>query len=165
MVGKVWKAAKGAMFNDEQAQVYGEAIDALAERTGQVTPQDVVDEAAKKTSRLHGYFEWSDDAAAMLYRRQQAREMLGHLRIVLVIVGDDEPQEVKAFFNVSKTEEEVVRRGYVTVEAVCREEEYLEQVIADALAQLRTFRARYAEVKALRPVFDAIHEVEASLTT
>jgi hypothetical protein len=56
-------------------------VDRLAKLAGdgRLTPDQVVKDARKETSPLHGEFEWDDSVAAHKYRIEQARDLIaGH---------------------------------------------------------------------------------------
>jgi hypothetical protein len=56
-VTKVYRAAPGFHLTDEQAQVYGDHLAGLAERTGPLlTPDDVVKDARPSASPTHEWF-------------------------------------------------------------------------------------------------------------
>lgn len=64
----------------EDMNVVKQAIAAL-EMNGRITPKGVVKAARLKTSALHEYFEWDDSVAAELHREQQARELIGWVKL------------------------------------------------------------------------------------
>lgn len=161
---KVWKAAPGAGFSNEKAQVYGECIEALCESMGgPVPPKAIVKEARKKRSPLHKAFEWDDGVAAEQYRLEQARHIAHHIDVVIEM-PTGEPQVIRNFHSVQVGEEGARERGYVTLATVQEVPDYYQQVIADALRMLRTWRHRYgqySELESTTPFVDkAIEEIE-----
>lgn len=60
---------------NEQA-VADKLIEIAAKNGGVLTPDAVINEAKKKTSVLHGEFEWDDTVAAKKYRIDQARRII-----------------------------------------------------------------------------------------
>lgn len=72
----------------EQAQAIGKALEALAkEKGGTFKTGDVVELARKKTSALHGYFEWDDSKAAARWRKEQAGALLRHIKVTVSVKG------------------------------------------------------------------------------
>ena len=156
-----YKAAKGAMFDDEQAQVIGDRIEELAEENnGHVTTEIVVIDAKYKKSPLHDYFEWDDGLAAGLYRRRQARQMLGRIEVVIKTNGDEEP--VKAFHNVVilNEKEKISERVYMPLINVLSDAEYHQQIIEKALTELDGWRKRYKQYQELNNFIKMIEEIK-----
>jgi hypothetical protein len=58
-----------------------EAIRALEDADGRLTPQQVVDAARDRASPLHGLFDWNKAEAAGKWWLHQAREILGAVKI------------------------------------------------------------------------------------
>lgn len=144
---KTWKAAPGARFGNKKAQVYGECIEALCERSdAPVSPYTIVAEARKKRSPLHAAFEWDDTVAANKYRVVQARHLIKH---IVVVVEDDngEKEEMPAFYNVVQADDGT--RGYTSILTVQAEPDYQRQVIAAAIKQLAIWQKRYGQYNKL----------------
>ena len=73
----VYRFKSGFRLNGDP-QVVGETLEALRVRNGgQLTPEDVVVEAAKRRSVLGQYFEWDDTEAAQQHRLFQAKCLVG----------------------------------------------------------------------------------------
>lgn len=58
-------------------------IHALEDERGQVTADRVVEDARSKSSPLHELFEWDKAKAAAAHWIQQAREIIGAVRVVV----------------------------------------------------------------------------------
>lgn len=63
------------------------ALQAL-ERSGKLTPEQVVDAARDEASPLHVYFEWRDDKAADAYRIEQARSLIRSVTVRVETTDD-----------------------------------------------------------------------------
>lgn len=125
---KKYKAGLGAPFGKAAAQKIGERIEVLmAKKGGEVVPSDVVEDARKKTSPMHRYFDWDDSVAAEKYRLSQARKILRS--IVEVIVVRKKPQEHRSFYNVDKSKG---KSCYVSLQRVVAEPDFLEQLVSEA---------------------------------
>lgn len=161
---KEYKAALGAMFNDEKAQVYGGAIDALQKRLARiVTPGDVLKEARKKRSALRGYFEWDDGVAGEKFRLHQARELVNHIEVAIV---DDlgEEETTAAFIHVRLSDDDSEKtKGYLPQEQVWQNQELAEQVVKRAMKEAIGFRDRYRQYEALAKINQAITETAQEL--
>lgn len=60
-------------------------IKALEDRSGRLTPEQVVDAARSPSSAIHECFEWDDSTAAEKYRVEQARDLLKRVKIEVEI--------------------------------------------------------------------------------
>jgi hypothetical protein len=152
-------------YADADANAVGHRIEAIAKKSGtafeMAPPKAIVDDARKKTSPLHPLFTWDDAAAAEEWRVQEARQLVKNLvRVVIREESDGEPERVRAFVSVK---DEEGNRGYVTTVLAASEPALRRQMVEDALNGLRAWRARYKELSELRPVLDAIEQVEEEL--
>jgi len=55
---------------------------------GDMTPETVLDAARDENSALHGWFDWSDDAAAEKWRLQQARQLIKTVYVAITYADD-----------------------------------------------------------------------------
>jgi len=150
---KIYKATKGAIFTDEQAQRYGERIEKLEEKTGSVTPYVLLEDAKKISSPLHEYFQWNDEKAAERYRVKQAGELLRSITVVSKIKG--QPSQVqRAYLNVNNLDEK--GRIYVNINKALTEPEYREQVLKQAFRELTYWEGKYQDYNELVTIFSAI---------
>ena len=136
-------------------QTVGETLEALRTRNGgQLTPEDVVVEAAKRRSVLRSYFEWDDTEAARQHRLSQARYLI---RAVVVCPAQDEPpfEPVRAFVCVGGCDEEAPR-SFTHICQAMRDEKLRDQVLERARAELVAWRKRYADLKAFAKVFEVV---------
>src|SRR5581483_12254285 len=154
IVGRRYKAAPGAGYNDTQAQAIGCELEMMAEEGVSITPPAFVERARPEAHHLHPLYEWDNDQAAELYRQGQARNIINHL--VIVHVAQESEQHEKALYSVVVHEEEErpARREYIHVREVKEDEAYLAQLEAQAWSELRTFAARCESLgfKAFAPV-------------
>ena len=148
-----YAAAPGAPYNAEQAQLVGEALEAMEARGVPVAPSEIVEEARPASSILHPFFTWEDREAAEAYRRWEARSLVNHLRIV---VGDGETIAfAKARYSVrlempeeegepeEGEEEAAAVRAYVPLLRVQSEPLLKAQKEAQAVGELRAWRDRW----------------------
>jgi hypothetical protein len=154
-----YQAAKGAMFNDEQAQKIGERLEVLAEENGgKVTYEVALNDAKFKRSPMYDLVEWDDEIASNKYRAWQVRQIMSHIEIVVPTNGDERP--IKAFHNVTVTnlEDGISERAYMPVMNVLSDAEYHQQIIEKALRELDGWRERYKEYQELKKIFKVIDE-------
>ena len=86
-----------------------EALDAIHERHGKLTPELVVAEARANRSTvgkyLHSKFEWDDRKAGEKWRQTQAAELIRSARVVYrEATEDEEARSVRAFHAVRGTD-------------------------------------------------------------
>jgi hypothetical protein len=60
-------------------------LNALAGRSGKLTPEQVLEAAENESSALHGCFTWDDGEAAAKWRIEEARELIRSVRIEVII--------------------------------------------------------------------------------
>jgi len=140
------------------AQEIGEALEDVRLRNhGELHPQDVVNAAADPASPLHDNFEWDDSAAAVMYRRHQARYVIQSI----VIVPDEETDEkfkpVRAFVNIRQGPE----HKYTSLQLALSRPDERAVVFQRALAEIAAWRHRYEALNEFASVFRAIDEIPA----
>lgn len=120
---------------------------------GELRAIDVVNAAAVPESPLHSQFEWDDTKASHAFRLQQARQLI---RVQVQYIGPvNDPQLSRVY--VSLTPDRVkLHGGYRVLTDVMSVEGMRQQVLADALEDMRRFSAKYAHLTELAGVIDAM---------
>lgn len=137
-----------------EAQVFGDIVERLADGPAAVArPEDIVDAARHPQSPIHALFEWADDQAAELYRRQQARHWIGSLQIVRVQVSQNAAISNRAFFSVRQNNQ----RGYMPVERIQGDADLRRQVILSAREALDAWLKKFAGEVALGNFVPRLH--------
>lgn len=155
--------ADGARFQSGQhpdANVVGGHIEMLREKfKGELTPQDILDDARNGNSPLHSFFEWNDSAAAEQHRLAQARGLIRS--VVAIYTSPDKPA--------------VRQRAYVSIRGAGQEAHYREVghamsvkstrdiVLKTAWREFQQWRARYRDLQEFSELFDVADEVETKL--
>ena len=141
--------------------VIAEQLDILkAEGNGVVTPAAVVEHARPANSPLHSAFDWKDRDAAVKWREHQARRLISSIEIIQADEPEDDgPQTQVAYLSVANHRGEA---GYMSTDQAMSDETIAEKVLRDALSQLRAWKRRYGKLRALRPVIEAIEEMEGA---
>lgn len=123
------------------------------ENDGLLLPEQVVEAARPPASPLHSRFEWNNGKAAEKYRIWQARQLL---RVcVETIPQSKEPVEV--FVSLSRDRKE---GGYRIQTEVLSDAEMRRALLSDALSELELFREKYARLRELSLVFQAIRRIK-----
>lgn len=134
----------------------GQHLELLRSRKqGELTPEDVLDDAQHDNSPLHSFFEWDDGEAARQYRLVQAR---GLIRAVVAVYTDDgaEPVRQRAYVN--------VRSGggsphYRETSEAMSEARTRDIVLQRAWRELQAWRQRYESLTEFAAVFRQVDTV------
>lgn len=122
---------------------------------GELTPEDVLQDARNHNSPLHTYFEWDDSSAAEQFRLSQARKLIRS--VVAVYVQEDQPaRRTKAFVHISEGETSHYRD---TAEALSTEKTR-EIVLKRAWREFQSWKARYKDLSELAAIFAIADTVE-----
>lgn len=148
-----WKA--GSQFKVE-AQVAADTIRELQKTLGKdtITAQELLDDSRDENAPLHSCFEWDDTIAAEKYRLWQARHIIHSLEVV--IAKENMPTTSTRLF-VNVVPQAPKRQGeFTTIDIALKNKTYREQILSNALIELRSFRRKYAAYEELTGVFNAI---------
>nr|DAP45613.1 MAG TPA: hypothetical protein [Bacteriophage sp.] len=115
------------------------------------TTAQILDKARDEKTELHKCFDWDDAEAAEKWRLQQARHIVCNL--VIKEKTDAPKPEVRVFF---KTDNE---SGYKPTVLIMQDKDEYQKLLARALAELNSFRAKYKSLTELDGVFDAIDQL------
>ena len=141
------------------AQIVGIRLEKIRKlNRGALTAKIIVNDARPKRSLLHSSFEWNDAAAAELHREQQAREIIRHVRII--VVQELQPVQKRVYIHVEDS-----KRGpcYVNIAQALNDHDLRAQMLDNALSELKAFQTKYAELKELAKVFDEIKAIESGI--
>lgn len=155
----IYVASTGAPFGAEKAQAYGECLANIEEKKGILTPTIVIQEAKKKKSVMHDYFEWDDSIAGPKYRIHQARQLMNHIEVEIINNGDKEPERIKMFHNIQIIDDSK-DRAYLSLSTIISSADYRNQIIEKALKELQAWQHRYLQYAELKPIFKAIKKIK-----
>lgn len=127
----VYEWASGTVVRAE-AQLVGGEIESIEIKT----PEAIIDKARDESTELHRCFEWDDSIAAHEHRKEQARYILNHLRVIIKREDAKEPEKsaviVKAYESVTVNNERV----YMDVKKCLSDDELRSQVLARLKKQI-----------------------------
>lgn len=141
------------------AKAVGEHLELLRKQCkGELTPEDVLEDAKHDNSPLHSFFEWSDTEAAHQYRLQQARGLIR--AVVAVYVSDERPAvRQKAYVHIPEPDAPHYREtSHALSQAKTRK-----MVLERAWREFQQWRKRYADLKEFADLFDAADQIEMKL--
>jgi len=122
--------------------VVGQEIDRIYDTYGAITPETLVKEAAKKKSPLHDYFEWDDSVAAVEWRKQQGRILLGSIQIKKV--GDTTPKVMNVSIKLDDGS-----RAYQKADIAVKSISQWEFVLQEAVTYLESAQRRLDDLIAI----------------
>lgn len=122
-----------------------------AQCKGELTPEDVLEDARHGNSPLHSFFEWDDGAAAHAHRLAQARGLIR--AVVAVYVGNDKPAvRQKAYVHVNEPQAPHYREtSHAMSQAKTRK-----LVLERAWNELQQWRRRYSDLKEFSELIEVI---------
>ena len=152
----VFETTDVCQFTDTEVNRYGQRLYELMSETKQdnLTAEAIVEDAKNKSTPYHDYFEWNNQAAGHQFRLQQARTMLGSIKIKITTEKKEE-RLIRAFHNVELDGERV----YAPIQVVMKEPDLREQIIHKALAEAEGWARRYETYRELNPIVKSIKKV------
>ena len=147
------------IFSDKKAQEYGERLERIS-KNGELTPDNVLDDAESPNSPLHSFFQWNDIKAAQNYRRKQARKLITNIELIIE-VADGKSVAYNSYLSFEATND--VKRKYHFITKVLSDEELRETYLAQALKDAETWQMRYKQYKELKNIFDAISKTKKKI--
>ena len=132
-----------------------EHIDILLElsKRDALTAENLLEEAKKKRSPFHKFFDWNDEAAAESWRLHQSRLLINEVKVTIL------EKEVYAFENVSVVIEEgslQTERQYKPVYEISQNPLQKDQLLNRALRELSYWRNKYNYLEELSEIFAVI---------
>ena len=151
MAAYQWKSGSRIRVSAQDA---GEMCEKLAKK-GNLTAAALLDLNRPANAPLHGAFEWDDSVAAEEYRLGQAR----HIIACLVIKPAKKTETpVRCFYNIERDSPQ-----YKSISAILKDTDSTELLLQTALEELCALQRKYAVLKRLAPVFDAIGQVKMDI--
>jgi hypothetical protein len=151
--------AEGARFQSGQhpdAGIVGAHIEMLREKfKGELTPEDILDDAKHDNSPLHSFFEWKDSAAAHQHRLAQARGLIRS--VVAIYVQPDRPAiRQRAYVNIKKAGEP---QHYREASHAMSQKSTRDVVLKGALQELIGWQKRYHDLHEFADLFEAVDQL------
>lgn len=125
--------------------------DEIAAIGSSATTSQILDKARDETTELHKCFDWNDTTAAEKWRMHQARKVVCSL--VIREQTETPKPEVRVFY---KTDNDT---GYKPTVLIMQDKDEYQKLLARALAELSSFKAKYQTLAELEGVFAAIDQL------
>lgn len=155
-------SSKQLNLSDLRNESIREALIAVASRAdGRVNPHAVVEEASDPASVLHQYFEWDDNEAGARYRLAQAEGLIRRVKLT-IMRRDPESKTVavtstRAFQNRTSQRKDA-NGGYESIEDIMADSSKRNELLAQVLKEMQSYRKRYAELRELSSIWAAIDD-------
>lgn len=154
--------AEGARFQSgdhPEASVVGAHIEMLREKfKGELTPEDILEDAKNGNSPLHSFFEWSDSAAAHQHRLQQARGLIRS--VVAVYVREDKPAvRQRAYVHIPEGQ----TSHYREASHAMSQKSTRDAVLKRALEELIGWQKRYHSLHEFADICEGIDQLQLKL--
>lgn len=149
----VYKFKEGSRINADP-QLVGRVCAQLSSE-GELTAHRLLEVSRDSSAPLHNLFEWDDRIAAEEYRVSQARYII---RSITVESETNIKQPVRAFISIHQEKQE-----YKPISSVMRSVTLREQMLANALKDLRAFKQKYEVLNELVSIFLEIDALDESL--
>lgn len=125
-------------------------------KDGRLMPRAVIAAARSPKSPLHAAFTWDKNKALEQNLLREAQTLIAEYTVVMMH-GD---KAIKTRHFVSLTTDRRNGGGYRVVSEVLDDETMTRQLLADALAELASFQAKYRRLSELAGVFAEIERVQ-----
>lgn len=142
---------KGLSADDAAAE-----LERIRIKNGELNPKAIVEESRDEKSVLHNYFCWDDAKAAEGYRREQARQLMKNIRVI--VTNETITTPIRAFVYVH-TEEKPGTRSYYPIHEIVDDEAAYNDLLEQARADMESFVSKYAQLKELANVRQAMLSV------
>lgn len=179
----IYSVKKQSPIPMDRAQEIGEYIEDL-EKTQPITPSVLVDDARKKSSKLHEFFEWNNTIAADHWRGSTARKIINHFEIAVVDLQTEDETTTRAWHSViiatvggkefaadasnedngADTESTPdLSRVFIGTISVMTDADLRQQVLDNAMREMNGWRNRYQTYSELDPVFASINAIKEAM--
>ncbi|MFZ4498520.1 MAG: hypothetical protein ACOYMX_02310 [Burkholderiales bacterium] len=132
-----------------------EAIGALADASGVITPEVVVEAAKNPDSPLHEHFDWDDQSAAHQHRIDTARKLIRGIRVQVT----NNRIDFKVPMFVRDPAAAPSQQGYVSISSLRTDEERARDVIVREFSIAAGALERARAIAAYLEMTDQIEEV------
>lgn len=131
-------------------------LDRIARKNGGILkPESVVEEARSSRSPLHSKFTWDDTIAAHEHRLYQARHLI---RVVVNVMPNGSSEEERVWISL-KQDQEMEGGGYRTLVSVLSDKDLRDQLLKEALEDMKYFKQKYSHLSELSKIFKAMDEL------
>lgn len=144
----------GATWYSANAQLVGEELEQI-ERNNTITPEHIVEYAERhKDSELYKCFEWDDKEASKKWRLNQARLILGSIKLEI----KEEPKKVqRVYFSVKDKDTE--EKTFKNINEILKNDEEYQQLIDKAKRDIESCKEKYEDLIEKQDLKDIIFDI------
>jgi len=150
-----WK--KGSRVTGDAEKIHSE-LEVIRKKSGDITPQEVVEKARSKRSSMHRSFEWDDSVAGEKYRDEQARKLIRSIEVIIIEAPDVPAPAYSVVTRPSKGEAEP-RSVYQSTEEALKNPIQRDEILGRAIREAISYRRKYASLQELSKVIKAVDEL------
>ena len=133
-----------------------EGLQAVLDKRGNVTKPLVVEEATNPSHLLHNNFTWDNDKAAHEHRLEQAGRLIQIVRIERLNIKG-ETRVVRKYHSLPSSRDS--GGGYEDIDDILADDAKRQELLQDALAQLKMFIAKYETLVELAMVINPAQKI------
>lgn len=123
-------------------------LEGIYKDRGELTPQNVVDEARPDDHPLHSRFEWDNDVAGEAYRRVQAAEIIRSVKIVFAESPTGAKRSVRAFSSLHETAPMEAAPGtYAPTEVLVSDEVSRQLLLRQCRREIAALNTKYGHLQ------------------
>lgn len=120
-----------------------EELQRIYDDFNELTPKLVVDQARQKNHPLHTFFEWDNKIAGEKYRENQARKLIGKVRIAKENKAG-EMMSLRAFHSVSRADSP--SPTFMPLEEIVENPMTMQILLADMRREVAALKRRYGDM-------------------
>ena len=143
-------------MNEQEKAIIESELRKIEHRDGIISPHAVVEAARSPSSPLHSHFQWNNDKAAEEYRLWQARQL------VAVVIFQRAPNDTQRTFTSVVIEKKTPQgesqlvRAYVDTERALDDPDLRQQILEQAVNEVRRWASKYRSFDELKDVIRAV---------
>jgi len=154
-------ARENSMLSDMDAGVWYAQLKYIGKKCGlpldAIQPQMIVNEAKKKASPLHRFYNWNIAEAAAAHWLQQTRTYIGC--VMVLYAGQSQPTRFMASIEMLKGRGNGTSRVYAPMSRIMEDAGLRKQLLAQAKDDFDGYRAKYENLKELAVLFSVADKV------
>ena len=150
-----WRPDAAKFYNKANAQKVAEEICSLGEKA---ETSEILDMARDESKEIHKLIDWNDTTAAEKYRLEQVRHIIHDLRIVKIGLNGEKPKKINQPLRICYSLQG--ETGFRPTTFIFENADLHQQLLMTAKSELNAFAIKYAALQELKPVFEAIKNLD-----
>lgn len=142
----------GYVIKGLNPQITGEILENIANQYGKIDTENVIEVAKNESNHLHSYFEWNNDRAGDLYRKEQAGQLIRAVNVTIV-ENENTIECDRAFVNIKESQ----FKGYYAMSKVVNDIDLTDMLIKQAYNELQVYVNKYKHLNQLKSLIDNLN--------